>query len=76
MNCDDLEGWVWREEREAQEGTDVCITVAGLPGCMARTNTALLRNFPPIKEQILKKENKEMRFPSVSWLTYLEQGRV
>lgn len=52
MNCDDLEGWVWREEREAQEGRAVCIIVADLPGCMAGTNTTLLRNFPPIKEQI------------------------
>ena len=58
MNCDDLVGWVWREEREAQEGRDVCIIGADLPGCMAGTNATLLRNFPPVKEQI-KKKRKE-----------------
>ena len=40
--CEDLEGWDggWGG-REAQEGQDMCILMAGLSCCTAKTNTTL-----------------------------------
>ena len=40
MLCDDLEV-EQQEGREAQEGSDICIIMADLCGCMAETNTTL-----------------------------------
>ena len=34
-------GVKWEEEREAQEGGDLCTIMAGLHCCMAETNTTL-----------------------------------
>lgn len=38
------------EGREAPEGRDICIIMAGSYYCMAETNTALQIIFPPIKK--------------------------
>ena len=34
-----------------QEGGDICILVADLHCCLAKTNTTLQSNFPPIKKK-------------------------
>lgn len=70
VNCDDLEGWVWREEREAQEGRDVCIIGADLPGCMAGTKNNIIKEFSSSQRANLKKKKRrKLRCHSVSWLT-------
>ena len=56
MLCDDLDGWNGGSGREAQEGGDMCTFMADSHCCMAKTNTTLLSNFPPIK---YKKKMKE-----------------
>jgi len=53
--CDDLEVWDGGGGKEAQEGGDICRLMAHSHFCMAETNTTLLCNYPPIKNNLLKR---------------------
>ena len=44
------------DEKEVQEGGDICIPVADSRWCMAETNTTMQSNHPPIKNKFKKKE--------------------
>ena len=41
-----MEGW---DRKEAQEGRDICISIADSHCCTAGTNTTLSGNYTPIK---------------------------
>ena len=43
-------GW---GQKEVQEGGDICIPIADSCWCMAKTNTTLLSNYPPIKNELV-----------------------
>ena len=47
--CDNLEGW-----EEGQQGEDIGIPMVDSCWCIARTNTILKSNYPPIKNKVLK----------------------
>ena len=37
--------------REIKEGRDICVPMPDSSWCMAKTNTILLSNYPPIKNK-------------------------
>ena len=56
MLCDNLEEWDGvRSGREVQERGEMCIPLADSCWYMVETNTVLQSNYPPIKNNKLKK---------------------
>ena len=59
MLCNNWHGWDGvGDGREVQEGEDICIPMSDWCWCMAETNTILWSDYPPIKNEILKKKFK------------------